>query len=264
MQLNEIEQLERRSGHPLTPVDNSRAIVIRPTATGVGAVLRVLFVNLWHRSVLDASLMITQSFLVERDLLHVHAGAHEVLRGGPGQRADLPHWHRVPVRTGRLERADPDPRLVRDLLLRLGRCQLCLPDGQREIFPLEVRAQASAVFFAIAQCFGAVGPVSYGHLVGDGSDPTRLFIGYLNGAGVMVVGGLVELVLGVRAERRPLESVAQPLSAVSVPRVGGATATFSRGCTTRGSARQAAGVRRREPAPLLGRPWLREGRLRAP
>jgi hypothetical protein len=42
-----------------------------------------------------------------------------------------------------------------------------------------------------------------------------LFAGYLIGAGVMVVGGLVEIVLGVRAERRPLESVAQPLSAVS-------------------------------------------------
>jgi len=96
-----------------------------------------------------------------------------------------------------------------------------------EIFPLEVRAQAIAVFFAIAQCFGAIGPVFYGHLIGDGSDPTRLFVGYLIGAGVMVVGGLVEIVLGVRAERRPLESVAQPLSAVSLPRAGGAAATFS-------------------------------------
>ena len=27
-----------------------------------------------------------------------------------------------------------------------------------EIFPLEVRAKAIAVFFAIAQCFGALGP----------------------------------------------------------------------------------------------------------
>ena len=38
-----------------------------------------------------------------------------------------------------------------------------------EVFPLEVRAQAIAVFFAIAQCFGAIGPVLYGHLIGDGS-----------------------------------------------------------------------------------------------
>jgi MFS family permease len=98
-----------------------------------------------------------------------------------------------------------------------------------EIFPIEVRAQAIAVFFAVAQIFGAIGPVLYGHLIGAGHDPTRLFVGYLIGGGVMVAGGLVELVLGVRAERKPLESVATPLSAVpqAVPRAGGATATFS-------------------------------------
>jgi MFS family permease len=99
-----------------------------------------------------------------------------------------------------------------------------------EIFPLEVRAQAIAVFFAIAQCFGAVGPVLYGHLIGTGADPTRLFVGYLIGGAVMVVGGLVEVVLGVRAERKPLEAVALPLSAVpgtAVPRAAGATKTFS-------------------------------------
>ena len=46
----------------------------------------------------------------------------------------------------------------------------------------------------------------------------------------MVVGGLVEVLLGVRAERKPLEAVARPLSAVpstAVPRAAGATATFS-------------------------------------
>ena len=60
-----------------------------------------------------------------------------------------------------------------------------------EIFPLEVRAKAIAVFFAIAQCFGALGPVIYGALIGDGSDPVLLFLGYLLGAGVMIIGGLV-------------------------------------------------------------------------
>ena len=51
-----------------------------------------------------------------------------------------------------------------------------------EIFPLEVRAKAIAVFFAIAQCFGALGPVIYGALIGDGSEPFQLFLGYLLGA----------------------------------------------------------------------------------
>ena len=83
-----------------------------------------------------------------------------------------------------------------------------------EIFPLEVRAQAIAVFFAIAQCFGALGPVLYGHLIGTGDDPFKLFIGYLIGGGAMIFGGIVEIVLGIAAEGRPLEDVASPLSMV--------------------------------------------------
>src|SRR4029453_3652541 len=60
-----------------------------------------------------------------------------------------------------------------------------------EIFPLEVRAKAIAVFFAIAQCFGALGPVIYGALIGDGTQPIKLFLGYLLGPAVMIAGGLV-------------------------------------------------------------------------
>jgi MFS family permease len=86
-----------------------------------------------------------------------------------------------------------------------------------EIFPLEVRAKAIAVFFAIAQCFGALGPVIYGALIGDGSQPTRLFIGYLLGAAVMVIGGLVALAFGVAAEGRALEDIARPLSVAPPP-----------------------------------------------
>ena len=99
-----------------------------------------------------------------------------------------------------------------------------------EIFPLEVRAKAIAVFFAIAQCFGAVGPIFYGHLIGNGTDASKLFVGYLVGGGLMVLGGVVELVLGVPAERKSLEVVARPLSLVpasAVPRAAGATTAFS-------------------------------------
>jgi MFS family permease len=83
-----------------------------------------------------------------------------------------------------------------------------------EIFPLEIRAQAIAIFFAIAQCFGALGPIFYGHLIGNGKDPSKLFIGYLIGAGIMVSGGVVEIALGIAAERKSLEDVASPLSLV--------------------------------------------------
>jgi MFS family permease len=82
-----------------------------------------------------------------------------------------------------------------------------------EIFPQEVRAKAIAVFFAIAQCFGALGPVIYGALIGEGEDSGPLFVGYLFGAGVMIVGGLVAAFLGVAAEGKSLEDVATPFAA---------------------------------------------------
>src|SRR5207249_6478204 len=56
-----------------------------------------------------------------------------------------------------------------------------------EIFPLEVRAKAIAVFFAIAQCFGSLGSHLYGHLIGDGKDPNSLYWGYFLGAGAMIL-----------------------------------------------------------------------------
>jgi MFS family permease len=83
-----------------------------------------------------------------------------------------------------------------------------------EIFPVEVRAKAIAVFFAIAQSFGAFGPWLYGLLIGTGQDHSRLFVGYLIGASVMLVGGFVEIFLGVDAEQQSLEDVAAPLSSV--------------------------------------------------
>jgi MFS family permease len=81
-----------------------------------------------------------------------------------------------------------------------------------EVFPVEVRAKAIAVFFAIAQSFGALGPWLYGQLIGNGHNHTRLFVGYLIGASVMAVGGVVAALIGVDAEQKSLESIAAPLS----------------------------------------------------
>ena len=88
-----------------------------------------------------------------------------------------------------------------------------------EVFPLEVRAKAIAVFFAIAQCFGFLGTHLYGSLIGTGKDPNKLFIGYLIGAGAMLLGGVVAAFLGVDAEGKSLEDVAARCrwSAVRVP-----------------------------------------------
>jgi MFS family permease len=82
-----------------------------------------------------------------------------------------------------------------------------------EIFPQEVRAKAIAVFFAIAQCFGAIAPLIYAALIGEGESRNPLFGGYLLGAGVMILGGLVAAFLGVSAEGKSLEDVAMPLAA---------------------------------------------------
>jgi MFS family permease len=84
-----------------------------------------------------------------------------------------------------------------------------------EIFPVEIRAEAIAVFFAIAQVFGASGPILFGALIGNGSHRAGLTIGYLIGGGVMIIGGLVEIFLGIDAEGKPLEQVARPLTEVS-------------------------------------------------
>ena len=84
-----------------------------------------------------------------------------------------------------------------------------------EIFPIEIRAEALAVFFAIAQIVGAVGPAFYGALIGNGTSRTGLTIGYLIGGSIMIIGGLVEIAFGVNAEGKPLEEVAMPLTQVN-------------------------------------------------
>jgi hypothetical protein len=86
-----------------------------------------------------------------------------------------------------------------------------------EVFPLEVRAQSIAVFFAIAQCFGAFGTHWYGHLIGDGSNRNSLFLGYMVGAVAMILGGVAAIIFGVNAEGKPLEDVATPLSVIAKP-----------------------------------------------
>ena len=63
-----------------------------------------------------------------------------------------------------------------------------------------------------AQVFGALGPVFYGALIGTGSNPTGLFIGYVVGGAIMVLGGIVELLIGINAEGKSLETVTKPLT----------------------------------------------------
>ena len=81
-----------------------------------------------------------------------------------------------------------------------------------EIFPLEIRAFAIAIFYAVGTLTGGVfAPWLFGWIIGTGSS-AALFAGYLAAAVLMIIGAIVELWLGVAAERRPLEHVAAPLS----------------------------------------------------
>ena len=81
-----------------------------------------------------------------------------------------------------------------------------------ESFPLEIRALAIAFFYAVGTGVGGVaGPLLFGALIDTGSRDS-VFWGYVLGAVLMLIAAVVELRIGVRAERKPLESVARPLS----------------------------------------------------
>jgi len=85
-----------------------------------------------------------------------------------------------------------------------------------EIFPLEVRALAIAIFYACGTLVGGVGaPALFGALIASGSR-ANVARGYLAAAGLMILAAVAELAFGVSAERQPLESVAEPLSAKHV------------------------------------------------
>jgi MFS family permease len=83
-----------------------------------------------------------------------------------------------------------------------------------EIFPLEIRALAIAFFYAIGTGIGGIaGPLLFGMLIDTGGRGS-VAIGYVIGAALMIGAALVEALWGVAAERKSLESVAQPLALV--------------------------------------------------
>jgi MFS family permease len=86
-----------------------------------------------------------------------------------------------------------------------------------EIFPMETRAMCIAFFYAIGTAAGGIaGPLLFGKLINDASeskDITAIAIGYFIGAALMIAGGIVEAVLGVKAENQSLENIAKPLTA---------------------------------------------------
>jgi MFS family permease len=81
-----------------------------------------------------------------------------------------------------------------------------------EIFPLELRALAIALFYAVGTGTGGlIAPALFGALIERGSR-VELFGGYAIAAALMVSAALVALRIGVSAERKALEDIAPPLS----------------------------------------------------
>jgi MFS family permease len=246
-----VEELTQATGGSLDDVDDSQAIEINPTEQiGFAALAVTLFSTYPKRSVLGAALMITQSFLYNA-IFFTYSLVLTKVYGVPS--GSTPYYFMVfaagnlmgPLLLGHLFDTVGRRKMIAGTYLIAGSLLIVsavmFQDGKlsaatqtiwwcaifffasagasaayltvSEIFPVEVRAKAIAIFFAIAQTFGALGPWLYGQLIGNGSDHFSLFVGYLIGGGVMLIGGLVEAVLGIDAEGRSLEDIATPLGA---------------------------------------------------
>jgi MFS family permease len=82
-----------------------------------------------------------------------------------------------------------------------------------EIFPMESRALSIAFFYAAGTAAGGIaGPLLFGHLIASGNQD-QVAIGFFIGAAVMTLGGIAELLFGVKAEQKQLEKIAEPLTA---------------------------------------------------
>jgi MFS family permease len=81
-----------------------------------------------------------------------------------------------------------------------------------EIFPLEIRALAIALFYSFGTAVGGIiAPWLFGRLIESGSRGELLF-GYLIAAALMLIAAIVEIACGVAAENQSLEKLAAPLS----------------------------------------------------
>ncbi|MGI8413624.1 MAG: MFS transporter, partial [Solirubrobacteraceae bacterium] len=86
-----------------------------------------------------------------------------------------------------------------------------------EIFPMETRALCISVFYAVGTALGGItGPLLFAYLDKTGNFANAA-LGFVIGAVMMIVGGLVEIVYGIKAEGRGLEDIATPLTVEDSP-----------------------------------------------
>ncbi|MET8142777.1 MFS transporter [Sphaerisporangium sp. NPDC005288] len=248
----EIEEAVRRSGGAVPPVDPAGAMDFRPHgAPAYREILRVVLRQYPRRTILGATLMISQSFLYNAIfftyvlVLSTFYGVspHDASKylfafavgnlAGPlllgrffdtlGRRVMISSTYvfsgLLLAVTGWLFKQGALTATTQTILWSVifFVASAAASSGYltvSELFPLEIRALAIALFFSVAQGFGALGPTVFGALIGDRAhlDPARLFYGYSFAAALMVAAGAVAWFLAVNAERRSLEEVTRPLS----------------------------------------------------
>ena len=249
--MEKIEEAARKAGQTLEPVPDSKALELTPEKRyGYGQFLGLAFHSYTRRAILGASLMITQSFLynaifftyglvltkfygVSADKVPLYGLAFSIgnligpLALGPlfdtvGRKKMISGTYIISgallAASGWLfDHGDLTANsqtfvwVVIFFFASAGASAAYLTVS--ETWPIEIRAEAIAVFFAIAQIVGAFGPAFYGALIGNGSNKTGLFIGYVVGAAIMIAGGVIEIFLGINAEGKSLEDVTKPLTA---------------------------------------------------
>src|SRR5215470_8228643 len=247
-----IEEAVRKSGQELDPIDESKAIEIVPeTRYGYLTFLRLVFHEYPRRAILGATLMITQSFLYNAiyftyalvliNFYHVPSskvplyglafaignlcgplvlaplfdswGRKRMIAGTYVISGVLLAWSAVMFDAGVLDSTTQTVMWVIIFFFASAGASAAYLTVS-ETWPIEIRAEAIAVFFAIGSIAGALGPAFYGALIGTGTSRTPLFWGYLIGAGIMIIGGLVEVFLGVQAAGKSLEQVTKPITSV--------------------------------------------------
>jgi MFS family permease len=250
--VDDIEKTVRDQGGDVEPVDESKAITVTKTErVPFRTILHVLFKLYPKRTLVGATMMVTQSFLYNA-IFFTYA---LVLQNFYGTSPSSTQYFFFPFAIGNLL----GPLLLGHLFDVWGRRKMIfLTYGVSavvlaasavlfsmdvlnaatqtifwcvsfffasagassayltvsETFPLEIRSQAISYFFALGQIAGSVAPLLYGILIGDGTDRGPLTFGYFLGAAIMLVGGLIALIFGVDAERKSLETITNPLSAI--------------------------------------------------
>lgn len=252
--VKEIEEtVARETGQPLKPAPQEQAIkVYGRQRFGLSAILKPMVTSLRNRSLLGLSLMIAQAF-VYNAMLFTYALVLARYYGVPADRTGLyllpfalgnflgplalGHFFDT---IGRRQMIAATFTIAAFLLALSGylfwsgsltpASQTILwtlmfffasPAGSSayltvsEIFPLEMRALAIAIFYSAGTAVGGVlAPWLFGRLIDSGSR-LDLFGGYLIAAALMLGAAVTEIVLGLAAEQASLEKIAPPLSSAA-------------------------------------------------